>query len=159
MDENNPIPAFKKPVLIGKVGKLPKQVQVQKSEQTVNINKPDETTELTNVSINENTVEKFERPPEPPAQEPSQKGSQLNYTEPEWSGTPSEDSHYGLEILKQGSIIGSHSLQDKSYWIFGRLPQCDLSMAHPTISRYIHIKMLLRDSSFNYNFLITHYFI
>lgn len=57
-----------------------------------------------------------------------------SYKEPSWSGLPS--GQYNFEVLKNGSIINSIDLTEKPYWVFGRLPTCDISMAHPTVSRH-----------------------
>ncbi|XP_012776794.3 kanadaptin isoform X2 [Maylandia zebra] len=59
----------------------------------------------------------------------------LPYTEPPWGGTAS-DTPYALEILKNGTIVDQVPLVDKSYFVVGRLPVCDLSLEHPSISRY-----------------------
>ncbi|XP_030614975.1 kanadaptin isoform X2 [Archocentrus centrarchus] len=59
----------------------------------------------------------------------------LPYTEPPWGGTTS-DTPYALEILKNGTIVDQVPLVDKSYFVVGRLPVCDLSLEHPSISRY-----------------------
>ncbi|XP_041827158.1 kanadaptin [Melanotaenia boesemani] len=57
------------------------------------------------------------------------------YTEPPWGG-PSSDIPYALEILKNGTIVDTVPLTDKSYFVVGRLPVCDVSLEHPSISRY-----------------------
>lgn len=60
----------------------------------------------------------------------------LPYAVPIWSGLPEVgDKRYKLAVLKLGSIIETINLMDKPYWVFGRLNNCDISMAHPTISR------------------------
>lgn len=56
------------------------------------------------------------------------------YTEPSWAGIPQEPYH--LELLKGGCIISTKRLTSKSYYLFGRLPNCDMVMEHPSISRY-----------------------
>ncbi|XP_055678956.1 kanadaptin [Lutzomyia longipalpis] len=59
------------------------------------------------------------------------------YVEPRWSGRPPDDSSYSFEVLKTGMIIEMvKDLENKPYWVFGRLPQCDIPMAHPTVSRF-----------------------
>ncbi|XP_015602841.1 kanadaptin [Cephus cinctus] len=58
----------------------------------------------------------------------------LPYREPNWGGQPEQD--YKLEVLKSGVILETHDLTKKSFHVFGRLPACDISLAHPTISRY-----------------------
>ena len=58
----------------------------------------------------------------------------LQYKEPSWSGRPS--SAYKIEVLKSGVILETIDLHEKNYHVIGRLPICDISLAHPTISRY-----------------------
>lgn len=59
----------------------------------------------------------------------------LKYTEPSWGGnTP--DISYSLEILKNGTIVDTVPLTERSYYVVGRLPVCDVSLEHPSISRY-----------------------
>lgn len=59
----------------------------------------------------------------------------LKYTEPSWGGnTP--DTSYSLEILKNGTIVDTVPLTERSYYVVGRLPVCDVSLEHPSISRY-----------------------
>uniref|UniRef100_A0A1Q3EY53 Putative anion exchanger adaptor protein kanadaptin n=1 Tax=Culex tarsalis TaxID=7177 RepID=A0A1Q3EY53_CULTA len=59
------------------------------------------------------------------------------YREPAWSRKCDPALNYGLEVLKNGVIIEEvKQLQNKAFWLFGRLPNCDVNMAHPTISRY-----------------------
>ncbi|XP_055534938.1 kanadaptin [Wyeomyia smithii] len=61
----------------------------------------------------------------------------IPYKEPSWSRKCDFSLNYGLEVLKNGVIIEEvKHLQNKAYWLFGRLPNCDINMAHPTISRY-----------------------
>ncbi|MEQ2217523.1 hypothetical protein XENOCAPTIV_013386 [Xenoophorus captivus] len=59
----------------------------------------------------------------------------LPYTEPPWGG-PSPKSPYALEILKNGTIVDTVPLTQRSYFVVGRLPVCDVSLEHPSISRY-----------------------
>ncbi|XP_058813771.1 kanadaptin [Topomyia yanbarensis] len=59
------------------------------------------------------------------------------YKEPSWSRKCDSSLNYGFEVLKNGVIIEEvKQLQNKAFWLFGRLPNCDINMAHPTISRY-----------------------
>ncbi|KAF7388230.1 hypothetical protein HZH66_010997 [Vespula vulgaris] len=58
----------------------------------------------------------------------------LKYQEPCWGTKP--DNEYKLEVLKSGVIVQTIDLTDKSYHVVGRLPNCDISLAHPTISRF-----------------------
>ncbi|XP_031565688.1 kanadaptin-like [Actinia tenebrosa] len=59
---------------------------------------------------------------------------EIPYKEPSWSGIP--DEPYYLELLKGGCIKSTKYLTEKPYYLFGRLPNCDLVMEHPSISRY-----------------------
>ncbi|XP_050453381.1 kanadaptin [Cataglyphis hispanica] len=56
------------------------------------------------------------------------------YLEPKWGGKPTEE--YKLEVLKSGIIVEKIDLTERSFYILGRLPSCNLPLAHPTISRY-----------------------
>ncbi|KAK6180668.1 hypothetical protein SNE40_008674 [Patella caerulea] len=56
------------------------------------------------------------------------------YKEPNWSGLP--EPGYSFEILKNGAIIENIELKDKAFYVFGRLPSCDVTMEHPSLSRY-----------------------
>ncbi|CAJ1074079.1 kanadaptin [Xyrichtys novacula] len=66
---------------------------------------------------------------------PAGKFPPLPYTEPPWGGTAPEIS-YALEILKNGTIVDTVPLTHRSYFVVGRLPVCDVSLEHPSISRY-----------------------
>ncbi|KAL0969866.1 hypothetical protein UPYG_G00233410 [Umbra pygmaea] len=56
------------------------------------------------------------------------------YIEPTWAGV--SDIPYSLEILKNGTIVDTVPLTQQSYFVVGRLPVCDVSLEHPSISRY-----------------------
>ncbi len=61
----------------------------------------------------------------------------LPYREPSWSCLPPDGkSVYSLEVLKDGVIAQKLQLSDKSFFVFGRRPSCDLQMEHPSLSRY-----------------------
>ncbi|XP_037652321.1 LOW QUALITY PROTEIN: kanadaptin [Sebastes umbrosus] len=59
----------------------------------------------------------------------------IPYTEPLW-GDLAPDVPYALEILKNGTIVDTVPLTEKSYFVVGRLPVCDVALEHPSISRY-----------------------
>ncbi|XP_041107047.1 kanadaptin [Polyodon spathula] len=61
-------------------------------------------------------------------------GPPLSYTEPSWGGVA--ETPYLFEILKNGTILDTVELNEKSFIVFGRLPNCDVSLEHPSISRY-----------------------
>lgn len=58
----------------------------------------------------------------------------LPYTEPPWGCVARIP--YALEILKNGVIVDSVPLTQQGYFVVGRLPLCDVSLEHPSISRY-----------------------
>ncbi|GCB72240.1 hypothetical protein scyTo_0006213 [Scyliorhinus torazame] len=60
--------------------------------------------------------------------------SPLPYVEPPWGGLA--ESPYSFEILKNGSIVSDIGLNSKSFFVIGRLPNCDVPLEHPSISRY-----------------------
>ncbi|CAB3257469.1 unnamed protein product [Arctia plantaginis] len=118
---------FKKPVLFGRIGKLPKKVKEDAEKP------PEE-------KILEKSVEK---PPEPspkdslpPAVLLKELSTPIPYKEPKWSGLCPDGSEYALEVIKSGMIIEKIELSKKAYYVFGRLANCDVIMSHPTISRH-----------------------
>ncbi|CAH2101963.1 unnamed protein product [Euphydryas editha] len=118
---------FKKPVLIGRIGQLPKKA---KNEQE----KPTESTSQEKSS--ENTSELNTKQSLPPAVLLKELSTPIPYKEPKWSGLCPDGSEYGLEVLKSGMIVENIELTNKPYYVFGRLANCDVVMAHPTISRH-----------------------
>ncbi|XP_071079378.1 kanadaptin-like [Haliotis cracherodii] len=58
----------------------------------------------------------------------------IPYKEPSWSGLC--DESYQFEVLKNGSIIDNIDLTKQPFYVFGRLPSCDVTMEHPSLSRY-----------------------
>nr|XP_040224057.2 kanadaptin [Anopheles coluzzii] len=61
----------------------------------------------------------------------------IPYKEPSWSRKCDPSQEYSFEVEKNGVIVDKiKQLQSKPFWLFGRLPNCDINMAHPTISRY-----------------------
>lgn len=62
------------------------------------------------------------------------KNISLPYQQPSWGMKPEKE--YKLEVLKSGVILQTIDLSKKSFHVVGRLPNCDISLAHPTISRF-----------------------
>ncbi|ALC45470.1 CG7706 [Drosophila busckii] len=99
----------------------------------------------------------MEKPPEPkPQDESTPKNTQpiapsCPYKIPKWSRPPMPDDIYKFEVLKSGIIIDEvKELQQQATWKFGRLPDNDVAMSHPTISRYhavLQYKPKAEDSS------------
>ncbi|XP_066474749.1 kanadaptin isoform X2 [Tiliqua scincoides] len=76
------------------------------------------------------------KPPRGPCGPPPP--SQLCYQEPPWGGCPAEEGPcgYSLEAVKGGAVLGGLGLVGRSWWLVGRAPSCDLSLAHPSVSRH-----------------------
>ncbi|XP_051725255.1 kanadaptin [Ctenopharyngodon idella] len=74
------------------------------------------------------------RPKIPAKLPPAGKFPPLPYTEPPWGCVP--DINYSFELLKNGAILDTVPLTQNSYFVVGRLPVCDVSLEHPSISRY-----------------------
>lgn len=77
-------------------------------------------------------AEKMELHPQGP---PAAQLPPLKYSEPPWGGK-APDTSYSLEILKNGTIVDTVPLTQRSFYVVGRLPVCDVSLEHPSISRY-----------------------
>ena len=58
----------------------------------------------------------------------------LEYEAPVWSENPERDVFF--EILKNGSQLDNMPVPLKPFSSIGRLPNCDMSLEHPSISRY-----------------------
>ncbi|XP_075988596.1 kanadaptin [Anticarsia gemmatalis] len=118
---------FKKPVLFGRIGKLPKKAknESEKAPEEKNVEKPVE-----------NSSESSSKSSLPPAVLLKELSTPIPYKEPKWSGLCPDGSDYALEVLKSGMIVENVDLMKKPYYVFGRLANCDVVMAHPTISRH-----------------------
>ncbi|KAJ3120282.1 Kanadaptin [Physocladia obscura] len=57
----------------------------------------------------------------------------LNYTQPEWSGLSNDT--FVFEVLKSGAIVETISVT-KPTLLVGRLPTCDISLEHASVSRH-----------------------
>ncbi|KAM9356336.1 kanadaptin isoform 2-T2 [Pholidichthys leucotaenia] len=82
------------------------------------------------------TIEKKQEPKGRPVKAvPPGKPPPLPYTEPSWGGS-APPVQYGLEVLKNGTIVDRVELCSRSFSVVGRLPVCDVALEHPSISRY-----------------------
>lgn len=113
---------FKKPSFIG-----PKRSVKHSLKKTSQTNVTCENSEGKNDAVKDSSA--------PGEKKETQKNfPPLQYSEPVWKGTTSEEYH--LEELKAGVIESITDLKKKSLIVFGRIECCDVIMAHPTISRY-----------------------
>ncbi|XP_013394310.1 kanadaptin [Lingula anatina] len=69
-----------------------------------------------------------------PAEQQAALKAPIPYKEPPWGGVP--DKKYGFEVLKNGLILDSIDLTKRSFHVVGRLPSCDITLEHPSLSRY-----------------------
>ena len=69
-----------------------------------------------------------------PAEQLKDSEAVIPYKEPSWGGIT--DKPYYFEVIKNGAVTDRVELTAKSYYVFGRLPSCDHSMDHPSLSRY-----------------------
>ena len=58
----------------------------------------------------------------------------LPYTVPGWSSPPTQP--YSLTVIKNGAVVQVFNISRKAFHVFGRLPSCDVSLEHPSVSRY-----------------------
>jgi len=86
-------------------------------------------------SSTETSHRTFTKPELPPSNFSSTiRHKNLQYNIPESSAIPPVE--YTLEVLRNGSIIDYISLSHRPYTVFGRSPDSDVVLEHPTISRY-----------------------
>ncbi|CAG8492183.1 2259_t:CDS:10 [Dentiscutata heterogama] len=72
--------------------------------------------------------------PAPVNTKPPESIPPVPYEKPDWSDISKID--YGFEVIKGGLSVETIDLSSKEFLVLGRLPVCDLSMEHPSISRY-----------------------
>ncbi|VDK83460.1 unnamed protein product [Litomosoides sigmodontis] len=63
----------------------------------------------------------------------------LEYVPPPFAVEPSNDVHYGFEVIKNGTVIDRVDFGTRkagTFVVIGRLPSCDIQLEHPTISRH-----------------------
>lgn len=129
---------FKRPLLIGPrkgVRKLTSYKGHEPAPEKPN-EAPNENVEKEEkVEIDESKKNSQKKVKKSPAEMIQENATPLPYKEPKWSGLPPHS--YSLEVLKSGQIVETVNLNDKSYYVFGRLANlCDVVLAHPTVSRF-----------------------
>jgi len=97
------------------------------------------------------TGEREERNKAPPG-----RSARSAYEEPEWRGVP-EGNPYTMEVIKGGVKIQTIPISERSCYIFGRQPDCDIVLDHPSSSR-VHAVLQYRSdgASFIYDNKSTH---
>ncbi|KFB46253.1 AGAP004588-PA-like protein [Anopheles sinensis] len=112
---------FKVPTLDPKVLQKARRSDLPRTATTVNIPLPSKDDASSGDSFEEDV------PLIPP----------VPYKEPAWSDKCDQQRNYSFEVEKNGVIIEEiKRLQCKPFWLFGRLPNCDINITHPTSSRY-----------------------
>ncbi|KAL4711222.1 hypothetical protein ACJJTC_019063 [Scirpophaga incertulas] len=134
---------FKKPVLFGRIGKLPKKVKTESQNPSQSDNNSfDDTSSLNVQEENKSTQEEKDRKSKSPKKSLSpavllkELHTPIPYKEPKWSGVCPDGSEYSLEVLKSGMIVDKIDLTSKAFYVFGRLANCEVILGHPTISRH-----------------------
>lgn len=64
--------------------------------------------------------------------------SSLKYHPPDTVGATSADPRYSFEVLKTGTIVDRFKfsrLDNKGFYVVGRVPACDIVAENPTVSR------------------------
>ena len=124
--------------VVGKVRSIDAKPQEEpvETEDTGNISAPD--SGISDISTTGQDIVKIPDTKLSSAVSPAQKIKEqsipLSYKVPKWSGVPSEA--YCFEVLKSGQILESIDLSTKSFYVFGRLSTCDISMTNTTVSGY-----------------------
>lgn len=124
MQENN----FKLPSLDAKIKFVPKRTKAD-----TEVPPPDDTQHVTSVEPPPAlpNVVSFKPPTKCPPPIP------CPYGEPKWSAAPDASNEYHIEMLKSGQIVETVSnMEERPYWLIGKLPDNHIVMAHPTISRF-----------------------
>nr|CAG4650782.1 EOG090X026V [Simocephalus serrulatus] len=145
---------FKKPVVIGRrpgaksSGRPSERVEqnqnnLQESAQEANAPK-----KISSIEKSLENVEPVINVPLKSATSTTTRNLNLNYVPPPSSSVCKLP--YKLEVLKDGVIVQSEDLQNKKpFFVFGRLPSCDVVLQHPSISRYHAILQYKMDSDQN----------
>ncbi|CAH1791659.1 unnamed protein product [Owenia fusiformis] len=125
-------PGFKKPNVFAKE----KVDDVQKTTQMKPIKDSENSEQKDSDKKKEiNNSPKLKPTPELSSEEKRKQAQvMIPYKEPIWSGVP--EQLYTFDILKSGQIVDTIDLTSKGHYVFGRLPSCDVTLEHPSLSRY-----------------------
>ncbi|KAF9969976.1 Kanadaptin [Modicella reniformis] len=80
-------------------------------------------------SIKERSDTEKASPSPPDSKSVSPNAPPLKYQKPAWSGYPNQQFYF--EVIKNGIIVEKIKAPLKEFLTIGRLPMCDLEMAHP----------------------------
>ena len=139
------LPVFKKPVIIGRrpgtkvsVKPINRQANDFGIDSKTNVDSSADDVRKENDEVIKNSVKKSELEDKSSLDKSSLVSAHicnLNYVAPPTSSVC--QLSYQLEVLKDGVIVQSENLQckQKPFYVFGRLPTCDFSLQHPSISR------------------------
>lgn len=127
---------FKRPLLVGpRKGVRKITTYKQPAPETPTENQNNEQPKEIEREKKDEEAEKQKKIKKSPAELIQENSTPVPYKEPKWSGLPTRS--YSLEVLKSGQIVTTISLNDKSFYVFGRLVNmCDVVLAHPSISRF-----------------------
>lgn len=133
---------FKKPLLIG-----PRKGANKFTKVKPLVSQPeDSAAEANPEDKSSKTLQPLKKLDKSPAEKIAENTIPVPYKEPKWSGLP--NFSYSFEVLKSGAIVENIDLSTKPFHVFGRLGNCDIVMAHPTVSRF-HAVMQYRTEEEN----------
>jgi len=123
-------PMFKKPEMNTNVEEISSEDPVVEKTE----NKVEDMEKKVSFSENMKTISESDKPQKSPAEKVKANSLPLPYKEPSWGGIP--EKKYHIEVLKNGSIVERIELKGQSFFVVGRLENCDITLEHPSLSRY-----------------------
>ncbi|KAK6628855.1 hypothetical protein RUM43_002671 [Polyplax serrata] len=129
---------FKKPLLVGP-RKAVKKIKI------LNVGSNGSAEDVSGSDDKGTAVKKSDKSP---AEKIAENNIPVPYKEPKWSGLP--PNPYSFEVIKSGTIVETIDLCKRPYHVFGRLGNCDIVMAHPTVSRFHAVMQYRVEGDNNY---------
>lgn len=109
--------------------------------------KPDDKVDDASESENKSTIDSIQSPEKVTEKPKVTNKPDCPYKVPKWSKPPNSELIYKFEVLKQGQIEFSvENLQNKAFWTIGKLPNNDIKMEHPTVSRHHAVLQYLSEA-------------
>lgn len=137
---------FKTPEVVLNAPKKPTKPTEAVTQE--NLAKVEECVDAKASDVSEKNVE-LRKPIEKKCIKTAKGPSPISYESPPWASEPSENCGYGFDVLKNGSLIDQISLEGcGSFIVFGRLPECDIQLEHPSISRYHAVLQFGKDTMY-----------